>query len=46
MVSEGVVALWTLESGEVKVGENRGEKVRVEPVRTGAGRGGGEKKEL
>lgn len=45
MASEGVVALWTLRSGEVKVGGNKGEKVKMEPVGAGGG-GTGEKKEL
>lgn len=42
LVSEAVVGVWTLRSGEVKVGERRGERVRMEPMAAG----GGEKKEL
>ena len=30
MASEGLVALWTLKSGEVKVGEKKGEKVKMD----------------
>jgi hypothetical protein len=30
MASEGLVALWTLNSGEVKVGEKKGEKVKMD----------------
>lgn len=44
MASEGLVALWTLKTGEVKVGEKKGEKVKMD---FGAGMGqAGEKKEL
>lgn len=45
MASEGVVALWTLQSGEVKVGEKKGEKVQMDFKAGGAGLEG-EKKEL
>ena len=30
MASEGLVALWTLNSGEIKVGEKKGEKVKMD----------------
>lgn len=30
MASEGLVALWTLNTGEVKVGEKKGEKVKMD----------------
>lgn len=30
MASEGIVALWTLQSGEVKVGDKKGEKVKMD----------------
>lgn len=30
MASEGTIALWTLNSGEVKVGEKKGEKVKMD----------------
>lgn len=30
MASECLVALWTLNSGEVKVGEKKGEKVKMD----------------
>lgn len=29
MASEGIVALWTLQAGEVKVGDKKGEKVKM-----------------
>jgi hypothetical protein len=42
MVSEMVMAIWTLRAGEVKEGPRKGEKITMEAV----GGGGGEKKEL
>lgn len=38
MVSEAVVALWTLRSGEVKVGQNKGEKVKMDPMAASKGK--------
>ena len=48
LVQEGVVAVWTLRSGEVKIGVREGEKLRMEPmVSAEADNGGGrEKKDL
>ena len=41
MLSEGIVALWTLRSGTVKTGANKGEKVKM-----GMAAGSGEKVEV
>lgn len=46
LVSEAVVGVWTLRSGEVIVGERKGEKIRMEPMTAAGGGKGGEKKEL
>lgn len=44
MVSEGIVAIWTLRTGEVKVGPKKGEKIKLDtPVQSG---NTNEKKEL
>ena len=48
MVTQGAVGVWTLRSGEVKVGPTAGEKIRLEKLggMDGGGGGGREKKEL
>jgi hypothetical protein len=46
MVSEAIMATWTLRAGEVKEGPRKGEKITMEAVGGGGGGGGGEKKEL
>ena len=43
LVSEAIVGVWTLRSGQVQVGARKGEKIRMEPM---AAAGRGEKKEL
>ena len=45
MVSEALMAVWTLRAGEVKEGPRKGEKIKMEAVGTGSV-GTGEKKEL
>ena len=45
MVSEALMAVWTLRAGEVKEGPRKGEKIKMEAVGTG-GVATGEKKEL
>lgn len=45
MVSEGVIGAWTIQTGLVKEGPRKGEKIEV-VVPVAAGGGGGEKKEL
>lgn len=51
MASDATIALWTLRSGKVQIGENRGEKIKMEEVPGAAGSnrpsgGMSEKKEL
>ena len=46
MVSEAVMAMWTLRAGEVKEGPRKGEKIKMESVGGTGGGGAGEKKEL
>ncbi|CAK4010381.1 related to GET1 [Lecanosticta acicola] len=45
MISEGIVALWTLKSGEVKTGPNKGEKLKMSSA-AGAAAESETKKEL
>ena len=45
MVTEGLVALWTLQSGVVKEGPRKGEVLKMEK-QMGMDGAGGEKKEL
>ncbi|EME83946.1 uncharacterized protein MYCFIDRAFT_134708 [Pseudocercospora fijiensis CIRAD86] len=44
MVSEGIIALWTLQQGKVQTGANEGEKVKMAPI--SASTSEGSKKEL
>ena len=47
MVSEALMAVWTLRAGEVKEGPRKGEKIKMEAVgKDGDGGGMSEKKEL
>lgn len=36
MLSQGIVALWALRSGEVKSGPNKGEKIQMEGMKMGS----------
>lgn len=47
LVSEGVIAVWTLGTGEVKEGGRKGEKIQMDiPMERLGKQGGREKKEL
>jgi hypothetical protein len=46
MVSEAIMAIWTLRAGEVKEGPRKGEKIKMEAVGRSSGGGAGEKTEL
>jgi hypothetical protein len=46
VVSEAIMAIWTLRAGELKEGPRKGEKIKMEAVGVSSGGGAGEKKEL